>query len=298
MVRSGMMNIRRYCRRYGFTLIEVLVSIALFVALMTAGFVAIRKGIESQRYEHKVREAKAAVRNALDRLADEMRSATPLPYVSNASLNNSYNQSAVVSVSGVLYPDPYGAKSNQGGYTQTFGTDKVENSDSSKEKYIYSTDQVIFTRLTDRSQGSDLSKYMFVEWTVDKNNTSKIIRRVYNVNSNKSFYCFNVYDNIAMCWAKIGKFSRIGDTDGSNDVAVLPGPYDKFTFTVSRGPNKNQTGISDVAYDLNTLKVDIKATIYRSDYVPGKSNASNYSKLKTDIEVSTRVSMQVNDNYY
>lgn len=292
------MNIRRYCRRYGFTLIEVLVSIALFVALMTAGFVAIRKGVESQRYEHKVREAKSAVRNALDRLADEMRSATPLPYVSEANLNGQiYNQSAVVSVSGVLYPDPYGAsKDNQGGYTQNFGTDKVENSDSSKEKYIYTTDQVIFTRLTDRTQGSDLGKYMFVEWTVDKDNTAKIIRRVYGIA--KKYYCFNVYDNIAMCWAKPGQFSRIGEKDGSSDVAVLPGPYDKFTFTVSRGPNKNQTGISDVAYDLNTLKVDIKATIYRSDYVPGKSNASNYSKLKTDIEVSTRVSMQVNDNYY
>ncbi|MBQ7503333.1 type II secretion system protein [bacterium] len=281
----------RFNKKRGFTLIELLVAMALFIALAAVGSMAIMKGIQAQRFEHNVREARTATRNALDRLADEMRAACPLPYKGNVT--------SIVSVSGVLFPDSYKDSYS----TCSTGTD------GKGKKYIYSNNRTIFTRLKDSSDPYDITNYTFVEWLVwnsDKNKVShknKISRRTY-AETNKTYsdagkyYTFypdnsNVY---ARCRANLDSFVNLSKYDSyKNDVdlvAQLPGDYDEFTLTVSRNYYKDVAG-STSDYDLNNLNITLKALVHRPDY----SGKKQYDDKKVEFEYSTRVNLQVSGNY-
>jgi len=275
----------RLNNKRGFTLIELLVAMALFIALAAVGSMAIMKGIQAQRFEHNVREARTATRNALDRLADEMRAACPLPYKGSVT--------SIVSVSGVLYPDPY-----KDSYSSV-----SSGTDSKGKKYIYSTNRTIFTRLKDSSDPNDITKYLFVDWLVWSSDKNKISRRTYSETSptysdTGKYYTFykdnsNVY---ARCRVNLASFVNLSKyKDYKNDVdlvAQLPGDYDEFTLKVSRNYYKDVSG-STSDYDLNNLNITLKALVHRPDYKGG----GNYDDKKVEIEYSTRVNLQVSGNY-
>lgn len=124
-------------RRPGFTLIELLVAAALFISLTSLAAYWIMVGVRAQEFERNAREAQVTARDVLNRLVDEMRTATTLPLASR-------EEHPVPS--GVLYPDPYGSTDSPFGGIYRQGVNAVDGH--------YAENRVIFTRAgTDTSGG-------------------------------------------------------------------------------------------------------------------------------------------------
>lgn len=189
------MNIPRLKKRSGFTLIEVLVGAGLLAAMVAFIAYLLISSLRAQEFERSVRTATTATREAMNRMADELRLAVALPAVGTLPDDNNSKYAvgfmgANTLPSGVLLPDSYGTNvgsvySGSGEYpvTKTPGTNGICSSD----------DRLIFTRPRTEAGMSNanarsyqfnptqLSNYVYVEWIVPRATPDRLWRRVYTI---------------------------------------------------------------------------------------------------------------------
>lgn len=182
------MNISRLKKRSGFTLIEVLLGAGLLAAMVAFIAYLLISSLRAQEFERSVRTATTATREAMNRMADELRLAVALPAVGATEISF---MGANTLPSGVLLPDSYGTKvgevySGSGeGYsvTKTTGTNGICSIDN----------HLIFTRPRTEAGMSNadaagyqfnptqLSNYVYVEWIVPRATPDRLWRRVYTI---------------------------------------------------------------------------------------------------------------------
>lgn len=180
------MNIPRLKKRSGFTLIEVLVGAGLLAAMVAFIAYLLISSLRAQEFERSVRTATTATREAMNRMADELRLAAALPAVGATGVSF---MGANTLPSGVLLPDSYGTNvgsvySGSGeGYsvTKTTGTNGICSIDN----------HLIFTRPRTEAGMSNanaagyqfnptqLSHYVYVEWIVPRATPDRLWRRIY-----------------------------------------------------------------------------------------------------------------------
>ena len=186
------MNIPRLKKRSGFTLIEVLVGAGLLAAMVAFIAYLLISSLRAQEFERSVRTATTATREAMNRMADELRLAVALPAVGTLpDKNNSADAVGFMGAntlpSGVLLPDSYGT--NVGSVYSGSGEYSVEKS----RETCRSVNRLIFTRPRTEAGMSNanarsyqfnptqLSNYVYVEWIVPRATPDRLWRRVYTI---------------------------------------------------------------------------------------------------------------------
>lgn len=190
------MNITEHKRLSGFTLIEVLLGAGLLAVMVAFIAYLLISSLRAQEFERSVRTATTATREAMNRMADELRLAVALPAVGTLPDDNNSKDAvgfmgANTLPSGVLLPDSYGTNvgkvySGSGeGYsvTKTTGTNGICSIDN----------HLIFTRPRTEAGMSNanaagyqfnptqLSHYVYVEWIVPRATPDRLWRRVYTI---------------------------------------------------------------------------------------------------------------------
>lgn len=175
------MNIRLK-RTHGFTLIEVLVASGLLAMMVAFLSYMVISAMRAQEFERSVRTAATATREAMNRMADELRLAAILP---SAGSNLSFVGSSNVP-SGVVLPDSYDS---------SITMDSSVKKTTGDKGVCYIDDRLIFTRPKMKASmsgkdganyafdPSDVRNYVYVEWMVPKSTPDRIWRRVYNINN-------------------------------------------------------------------------------------------------------------------
>lgn len=241
-------------RQRGYTLPELMVAGALFMALMAMAAFGLKMGIDAQDMSNRVREADIARDDVLNRLTDELRAAAPLPVLGLGSSQIP---------SGVLYPDQYGNGSPWGG---GFYSHAVTAQNTYQVK-----NRVIFSR-PNKDAGaafspSNLSDYVYVEWIVPEQAKNQMWRRVHACNAT-----LPGHEMVSGKWlVKPAYFVGASGVSGSRVedwlVARLPGANDTFELTVETAryvdPNTNQPANEsgfNTLYDRQLFKVYVKTT--------------------------------------
>ena len=270
----------------GFTLIELILAMALFIALMGGLAYAIMRGIRVHEFESVTREAQRSARNVLNQMVEELRCAVPLSTMGSARYNIA---------SGVWYPDCYGSKDSGSllGGNGFYKCDRYEDSGvDSKGTVHIAFNRLIFTRAANSAaEGSvdanhNIQGYVFVDWFVPKDAPNRIYRVVHKVNVNYKPFAFQLIPDInASGWvlnnsAKnfFGDGTSLGsnlvytgtDTDAQFTVAQLPSVNDSFCFGVKHKNYRdkyNDTRKYDVTngafYDTDLFEITVKATVHR-----------------------------------
>ncbi len=183
------MNVSKLKKMSGFTLIEVLVGAGLLAVLVAFISYLLISSLRAQEFERSVRTATVATREAMNRMADELRLATALPAVGATGVSF---MGANTLPSGVLLPDSYGTKlgsvysSSDSGYSvsKTTGT----NGKCSISNHLIFTRPMLGISMSNAAQSSSyqfnpsqLSNYVYVEWIVPESTPDRLWRRVYTI---------------------------------------------------------------------------------------------------------------------
>lgn len=285
---------------YGFTLIETLFAAAVFTMLTGFATWAVISGMRAQEFDRHVREAQTSTRNALNRLTDEMRSATVIP---TSGLGRT------LIPSGVLFPDSYGLEANypaSGPFGADYPVGRVEK--VGNDSYYYSQNRLIFTRPATADTSSEfvagrLSQYVYIEYMIPANKPNVIWRRICQMGSSggatQNTYPGHYYDAANKQWLIDGDYFDEGSGVTSSQtenwvVAKLPGDDDYYTLQVAHSRYVNPvTGIPSqepryyTNYDRNLYTVTLKATVFRRGYNKKIDNA-----LKSEVELKSQVRLQ------
>lgn len=273
--------------RRGFTLPELLIAGALFIALSAMAAYGLMIGMRAQEFDKNVRESQLAARDIVNRLVDEMRTATVLPMVGLGS-------SQVPS--GVLFPDPYGTSPSPFTGIYTVGT--------TGSGAYFSKNRVIFSRPATESAGaafdpSNLNQYVYVEWIIPANPTigntpwNRIYRKVHNVGTTSPGHQLTGGRWLIRAAYFTAASGLRNTTEESWLVARMPGADDILELTVERPPYLSPstgapgTEVSyNTNYDRNLLKVVLKATTFRRG---DKSTTPGARKNETTQESQVRL---------
>lgn len=296
---------RKLTLQRGFTLLETLLSAAIFVMLMASVSYGIIVGLRAQEFDRNVREAQLATRNAINRLSDEMRSATILPVT---GLGKS------LLPSGVLYPDSYGQYADGNtpfsGQSPRIGaaypTGKEQGADG--RNYYYAQNRVIFIRpktesTTGKFQASQMSEYVYVEWMVPAAAPNRLYRKTHSITGVVDADRGHKLTNNK--WLVVPSFFTDGShlTTNTNDesqwiVAKLPNADDIFQLRVSHAPYTNPgsyEGVTNIeqpygtSYERNLFNVKMTATVFRRG--TNAQTAENL-KQKSVIRLTSQVRIQ------
>lgn len=266
--------------RRGFTLPELMIAGALFIALAAMAAFGLKMGLEAQDMSNRVREADIARGDALNRLVDELRAAAPVPVL---GLGSSLP-------SGVLYPDQYAAYVN--GVTPPFGNDFYKVGLTGRGAYLVQN-RVIFSRPStpaDAATGpSTMSDYVYIEWLVPEQAKNQIWRRVHRINTVSPGHEFT--GNPGKWLIKGTYFSGSSEVRGSRPedwlVARLPGPNDTFEFRVETAryidPTHNvpaEEGPFNTLHDRNLFKVTMKTTTVARGNAAKKTEREQESQVR------------------
>ncbi|HBM97053.1 TPA: hypothetical protein DD394_06085 [bacterium UBP9_UBA11836] len=182
------MNVSKLKKTSGFTLIEVLVGAGLLAVMVAFIAYLLISSLRAQEFERSVRTATVATREAMNRMADELRLAVALPAVGATGVSF---MGANTLPSGVLLPDSYGTDvgtvyTNNGGeyaVTKTKGT----NGKCSIANHLIFTRPKLGISMSNATQSSyqfnpsQLSNYVYVEWMVPQSTPDRLWRRVYTI---------------------------------------------------------------------------------------------------------------------
>jgi prepilin-type N-terminal cleavage/methylation domain-containing protein len=286
------MNMTR--RNPGFTLIELLVAAALFTAVSAMAAYWIMIGLRAQEFDRNVREAQVVARDVLNRLVDEMRTATTLPLT---SLGTSQVPS------GILYPDVYGTV-DRGSLFQ----DPIFMLGVTPEDGHFADNLVIFTRPATATAGgsfdpADLNKYAYVQWMVPPSPAdartpwNRVYRRIKDVGTTSPGHSFDTGH-----WLVRPAYFPVVRVTYDEDLVVgrLNGPDDILEFRVQHpvyydpltgAPGKEVTltecrAHSHLTYDRNLFNVTVRAITFRR----GDNNRmSNPKKSETTLRSQVRI---------
>ncbi len=270
----------------GFTLIELILAMALFVALMGGLAYAIMRGIRVHEFESVTREAQRSARNVLNQMVEELRCAVPLSTMENARYNIA---------SGVWYPDCYGSVDTGSllGGNGFYKCDLYEDNNVESTGTVHiGFNRLIFTRAANsEAEGNidanhNIQGYVFVDWFVPKDAPNRIYRVVHKVNVANKPFAFQAIPGINTSgWvlnsnAKnfFGNGTNLGtnlvytgtETDSQFTVAQLPSVNDSFCFGVKHKNYRdkyNATRKYDVTngayFDTDLFEITVKATVHR-----------------------------------
>ena len=262
-----------YSKYKGYSLIELLLAMALFVSLAGGLGYAIIRGVNAHAFEATYREATLQTRNVLDQMLQELRSAV-IPTETGAMALNE-----VSIASAVWIPDPYGTTSDDADFKIT-----KQNSNMVHR----GLNRLVFTRKDPNSS----DKYWFVEWFVSASNPNRIYRVPHSFTLNSVPYTYSdkkyyINDTSFLSNGRTGS----GGSFGSNlvftgtlktadyIVAQLPGQYDRFSFAVEHDANTSVFGGTTIkpdkngaTYNTSLYKVKIKAVVHsRGDQTDSKT---------------------------
>lgn len=169
-------------RNQGFTLFETLVAAGLLSVLLVILVSLIISTMRAQEFERSVRTAAASTRDAMNRMADELRLASILP-----SAGSSLGFVGASNVpSGVVLPDSYDS---------SIVMDKNVKKTTGDKGECYLDNRLIFVRpkmgasmsgkdgASYAFDPSDVRDYVYVEWMVPDATPDRVWRRVYNINN-------------------------------------------------------------------------------------------------------------------
>jgi prepilin-type N-terminal cleavage/methylation domain-containing protein len=290
------MNMTR--RTSGFTLIELLVAAALFSAVTAMAAYWIVVGLRAQEFDRNVREAQVVAREVLNRLVNEMRTATTLPLT---SLGTSQVPS------GILYPDVYGTVDRSRlfqGPIYELGTNEEDGH--------FADNLVIFTRPATATAGgdfdpADLNKYVYVQWMVPHNPTytntpwNRVYRRVKNVGVTSPGHSFKTGH-----WLVESTYFPVVPVAYDEDLVVgrLNGPDDILEFRVQHPvyydpltglPGKEVTltecrSHTHLTYDRNLFNVTVRATTFhRGDNNRMRDPKKSETTLRSQVRIQSGV---------
>ena len=270
----------RITKQRGFTLIELILAMALFVALAGGLSYAIIRGLRAHEFETAYREASVSARNALDRLTEEMRTGYPILDVYDKSNGKNLVPSAV------WFPDSYGST----GSPFSKYDEKVVNvtgKNSTKAHVAYN--RIIFTRPNPEKGLSSVDKlegYVYVDWFIPTDKPNRLYRVVHTVNSDSykttptmingwSLYKYELASPDSYFGAgsgSVGKNLAYTTTNVSDYiVAQLPGDNDVLSFAASHEPirgvysyasTEGAANANGASYEPSLFKIRIKASVY------------------------------------
>jgi len=250
------------------------VAAALFTALSAMAAYWIMIGLRAQEFDRNVREAQVVARDVLNRLVDEMRTATTLPMT---SLGTSQVPS------GVLYPDVYGTV-DRGALFQ----DPIFMLGVTPEDGHFADNLVIFTRPATETAGgtfdpADLNSYAYVQWMVppspadSRTPWNRVYRRVLSIDPNSGNPAH--FANGLGHWTVRPDYFPVIRVNFDEDLVVgrLNGPDDILEFRVQHpvyiDPLKGEAGAevtltecrfhSHLTYDRNLFNVTVRAVTFR-----------------------------------
>ncbi len=270
----------------GFTLIELILAMALFIALMGGLAFAIMRGIRVHDFESVTREAQRSTRNVLNQMVEELRCAVPLSTMENARYNIA---------SGVWYPDCYGSEDSGemlgGGGFYKCGLYEDTGVDASGSVHV-AFNRLIFTRAANSpTEGNmdanhNIQGYVFVDWFVPKDAPNRIYRVVHRVNVNYKPYSFRAIPGTSTSGWVLNDNAKTFFGDGNNlgtnlvyngtdrdtqfTVAQLPSVNDSFCFGVKHknyrdkyNANRKYDVTNGAYYDTDLFEITVKAVVYR-----------------------------------
>lgn len=214
----------------GYTLIEILLASGLLAMLVVFVCAMVLSAMRAQEFERSVRTATVATREAMNRMADELRLAAILPSAGTVSLEFAGASSLP---SGVLLPDSYSPSySNQKDYGVEI--DSVKN-----ERYV--DNRLIFARpRMEEGIGSakgyvfnphDVSSYVYVEWLVPRDRPDRVWRRVYKINSGLVGKCGHEVVSKMVDGKMLGKAGSFYTGIWKIDMSYfLPNTYNSLSF--------------------------------------------------------------------
>lgn len=217
-------------RRFGFTLIEAVLSGLLFTILAVIVWQAISFGIRAHRTGEAVRVSQATARQAVDILTSEIRSAVLLP-IPDPPLSSS-----------VLWPDPWG---NQAGVAfapaELYLREEVPGNEGA-----FQIDRVrnrlILSRAGRQVQDQDfnpnlISDHVLVEYLVPEETPHQLVRNVYRLEAIAGITLTDVTDaqgEVSQQWVvDPSLFDGGGVLESSQPVIELADTEDRIEFTVS-----------------------------------------------------------------
>lgn len=278
----------------GMTLIELMISIALFAAMAVVAGYTIMSGIRAQSFDRRVRNAQTAARDVLTKLCNEMRCAAPAPV-------SGFGETSMPS--GVLFPDSYGdSYAKNTGKSSTYASfyalgDKKIGGTSENNLVYYSKNRVIFVRPKTAITSLDsnavagqtfnpgsTSDYVYVEWSVPYTDQNKVYRKVYKFSENGGHKCYS--NSGTSYWLAITSYfttahliSSAAVSSGSNEkflVGSLDGEYDTFDLCIYHAryiyPGTNSPGI-EMPYKTNFDR-NLFTAVINTRVMKGKEKAT------------------------
>ncbi len=287
------MNVFIKRKYFGMTLIELLISIALFAMMAAVAAYTISSGIRAHSFDRRVRNAQTAARDVITKLCNEMRCASSAPTITPMT------EFGIIGIpSGVLYPDSYGdayAKDQTEfkNYPEFYhvGTKKVAGNTDTNLVY-YSKNRVIFIRpktaITSLDSNtvagesfnpSDPNDYVYVEWYVPYASQNRVFRRVFVFSEGSSGGHEYVKSGDIPYWLIVPKYFE----NAKNLV--------KGSTATASGADRFLVGSLDGEYDSFDL------CVYHARYIyPGTSNPGTempyqtcYERNLFTVELNTRV---------
>ncbi|MDO5296677.1 MAG: type II secretion system protein [bacterium] len=284
-------------RRKGYTLLELLLAMAVFVSLAGGLSYAIIRTINAHNFETSYREATLQTRNALSQMIEELRVAS-VPQDLQAQASNQY---AIPSA--VWFPDAYGNGGSVAGYGLALEKRTVKIDGNEKQIDVYKGyNRLVFTRSNPNYRDGDSldEKYVFVDWFVSTTKPNRLYRVVRKLTMSSPPYQFgagkyrfaNPESFLGNGGDKLGSLAF--QTGKARDFIVvqLPGPYDRICFAVEHNANESiyASGVSGVRdknnalYDPNLFNIVMKSTVYDKsiDKKDIATNSSNDPNLNPD----------------
>lgn len=248
------MNIRLE-RKRGFTLIEVLVASGLLATMVVFITYMVISAMRTQEFERSVRTANVATREAMNRMADELRLAAILPSAGTQSLDFAGSSNLP---SGVLLPDSYSSsysdQRNYGVYEDGVKGDRyVDNrlifARPRMEAGIGSSSSYVFNP-------HDISSYVYVEWLVPKDRPDRVWRRVYKINSGIVGKCGHKAEKELVDGKMIGKVGSFYTGIWKLDMTYFLGN----TYSSLNSKNDNLVSMSNTKRESDWLVTSLNAS--------------------------------------